>query len=73
MIFTNKRLIFVGNENVVSIPLPEILAAEFIGNQAKFKYAGMMNGESYTFSGNDDMNTELYYKGITKKGLTTGQ
>lgn len=66
MILTNQRFIFVGSTNVVAIPYAEVMSVDFSGNQARIKYVGMLDGESYTFTGPSNMETGLYYKGIIR-------
>jgi hypothetical protein len=68
MIFTNKRIIFIGN-NIISLPYNELLSTDFanISNGQKFtpKYQGMENGEFYNLNGKDSRDSNLYYEGIT--------
>lgn len=66
LILTNKRFIFVGNSNVISLSYPEIIATGFNGNRASIKYAGMLSGEYYEISGSSANDTQLYYNGITQ-------
>lgn len=66
IIFTNKRFIFLGNnDSVISLPYAEIIAAGFSGNQVKLKYTGMLSGEYYEVFGEGAKDIELYYAGIT--------
>jgi hypothetical protein len=68
LIFTNKRVMFLGN-NVFSLPYQNIVAAEFSGgyggNKLALKYQDMLNGEHFIVSGPNAKDSELYYKGIT--------
>lgn len=68
MIFTNKRLIFIGN-NVLYLPYNELLAVEFSnrsnGQSLIVKYQGMENGEYYDLTGIGSKDSSLYYQGIT--------
>jgi septum formation inhibitor MinC len=66
MILTNQRFIFVGNNNVISLPYSDIVATGFSGNTATIKYAGMLNGEHFEVFGPNAKDTQLYYNGITK-------
>jgi hypothetical protein len=66
MILTNKRFIFLGNDNVISLPYDEIIAASFSGNQATIKYAGMLNSEHYEIFGSEASDAQLYYNGVTQ-------
>lgn len=70
LVFTNKRVIFVGKE-AFSLPYSEVLAVgfssnSFLGsNKLELKYQGMKGGEYFAVSGSRAADTELYYKGIT--------
>lgn len=66
MILTNLRFIFIGNNNVISLPYSEIIAAGFNGNTATIKYAGMLNGEHFEVFGSTANDAQLYYNGITQ-------
>lgn len=66
VLLTSKRFMFVGNKNVVSVTYPEIVGLEFSGNQVIVKYAGMLDGERYTVNGQGEMETQLYFTGITQ-------
>lgn len=66
LILTNKRFIFLGNNNVISLTYPEIIATSFSGNNATIKYSGMLNSEHYVVHGPTATDTQLYYSGITQ-------
>ena len=66
LILTNKRFIFLGNNNVISLTYPEIIATSFSGNNATIKYNGMLNSEHYVVQGPTATDTQLYYNGITQ-------
>lgn len=66
LILTNKRFIFVGSNNVISLTYPEIIATSFNGNNATIKYNGMLNSEHFVIHGPTASDTPLYYKGITE-------
>lgn len=66
LILTNKRFIFVGNKNVISLTYPEIIASSFNDNKATIKYNGMLNGEYYAVYGPAANDTPLYFNGITE-------
>lgn len=66
LILTNKRFIFVGNNNVISLTYPEIIATSFSGNNATIKYNGMLNSEHFVVHGPTASDTQLYYNGITQ-------
>lgn len=66
LILTNKRFIFVGNNNVISLTYPEIIATSFNGNKATIKYNGMLNSEYFEVHGPTANDTQLYYSGITQ-------
>jgi hypothetical protein len=66
MILTNKRFIFIGNNNVISLTYPEIIATSFSGNNATIKYNGMLNSEHFVVNGPTASDTQLYYSGITQ-------
>lgn len=66
LILTNKRFIFVGNNNVISLTYPEIIATSFSGNNATIKYNGMLNSEHFVVHGPAASDTQLYYSGITQ-------
>jgi hypothetical protein len=75
IILTNKRFIFIGNNNVVSLTYPEIFATSFNGSKASIKYDGMLNSEYFEVLGPAANDTQLYYKGITEhivKSSTSG-
>lgn len=67
VVFTNKRFIFLGNnDSVISLPYSEIIAAGFSGNQVRLRYAGMLGGEYYEVFGDNAKDAKLYYTGITQ-------
>lgn len=66
LILTNKRFIFVGNNNVISLTYPEVIATSFSGNNVTIKYNGMLNSEHFVVFGPTANDTPLYYKGITE-------
>lgn len=66
MLLTNKRFIFIGNNNIISLTYPEIIATSFNGSKASIKYDGMLNSEYYEVHGPTANDTQLYYKGITE-------
>lgn len=66
MILTNKRFIFIGNNNIISLTYPEIIATSFNGSKASIKYDGMLNSEYFEVFGPTANDTPLYYKGITQ-------
>jgi hypothetical protein len=66
IILTNKRFIFMGNNNIISLPYVEVVAAGFSGKRANIKYAGMLNGEYFEVSGLAVKDAQLYYNGITQ-------
>ncbi len=66
IVLTNKRFIFVGNKNIVSLTYPEIIATSFNGSKASIKYDGMLNSEYYEVHGPTANDTQLYYEGITQ-------
>ena len=66
IILTNKRFIFVGNNNVISLTYPEIIASSFNDNKATIKYNGMLDGEYYAVYGPAANDTPLYFNGITE-------
>ncbi len=65
MILTNRRFIFIGNDNVISLPYNEIIAAGFNGNRVSLKYTGMLDGEYYEVNGEASKDAQLYFNGIT--------
>lgn len=73
LIFTNKRLVFLGNY-VFSLPYQNIVGAEFSGglggSKLALKYQEMLNGEHFILSGPNAKDSELYYKGITANLFT---
>lgn len=66
MLLTNKRFIFIGNNNIISLTYPEIIATSFNGSKASIKYDGMLNSEYFEVFGSTANDTPLYYKGITE-------
>ena len=66
MLLTNKRFIFIGNNNIISLTYPEIIATSFNGSKASIKYDGMLNSEYFEVFGPTANDTPLYYKGITQ-------
>ncbi len=66
LILTNMRFIFVGNNNVISLTYPEIIATSFSGNRATIKYNGMLNSEYFEVYGPTANDTQLFYRGITQ-------
>lgn len=67
VILTDRRFLFLGNNNlVISLPYANITASRFEGNVVVVKYAGMLNREYYEVFGENAKDTELYYKGITE-------
>lgn len=66
MLLTNKRFIFIGNNNIISLTYPEIIATSFNGSKASIKYDGMLNREYFEVFGPTANDTPLYYKGITQ-------
>ena len=73
LIFTNKRVMFLGN-NVFSLPYGDIVSAEFSGGyggqKLALKYQEMLNGEHFVVTGPNAKDSELYYKGITANLFT---
>jgi hypothetical protein len=71
LIFTNKRLIFIGGQNVVALPYSEIIATNINNGmndtQIEIKYSGMLNGEYYNAYGTAFEDTKLYYTAIQEK------
>lgn len=66
LLFTNKRVLFIGEKNVISIPYGEILSFTYNwAHEAVFKYPSMLNGEFYQMREKNRKDLELYYKGIT--------
>ena len=51
MLLTNKRFIFIGNNNIISLTYPEIIATSFNGSKASIKYDGMLNSEYFEVFG----------------------
>lgn len=74
LIFTNKRIVFVGN-NVLSLKYDQLIAVNFdktrTGTKLNLKYEGMLKGEHFIVGGEKAKDTELYFKGITEKLLLT--
>ncbi|CAN5160740.1 hypothetical protein BH09PAT3_BH09PAT3_7130 [soil metagenome] len=72
LIFTNKRIVFVGN-NVLSLTYDKLIAVNFdktmSGMKLNLKYEGMLKGEHFIVGGEKAKDTELYFKGITQKLL----
>lgn len=72
LIFTNKRIVFVGN-NVLSLKYDHLIAVNFDktkkGTKVNLKYEGMLKGEHFIVGGEKAKDTELYFKGITEKLL----
>lgn len=66
MLLTNKRFIFIGNNNIISLTYPEIIATSFNGSKASIKYNGMLNSEYFEVFGPTANDTPLYFKGITQ-------
>jgi len=66
MLLTNKRFIFIGNNNIISLTYPEIIATSFNGSKASIKYDGMLNSEYFEVFGPAANDTSLYYNGITQ-------
>lgn len=68
MIFTNKRVIFIGQSNVVSLPYNEIITAEFgsSGHTLTLKYPDMLRDEYYDLKDREAKDAKLYFEGITK-------
>jgi hypothetical protein len=64
MLFTNKQMIFLGNE-VVSIPYSEIYSIDFDFLAMYPKYQGMLKGECYSLGYEPDV--KFYYYGIMRK------
>lgn len=69
LIFTNKRIIFLG-DTVVSLPYQKLIAVSFGrtmgGKKLMVKYDDMLKNEHYILGGGQAKDTELYYKGITE-------
>lgn len=67
LIFTNRRIVFVG-AGVVSLPFAELIAVAFknglTGANVSMKYNGMMPNEHYLLSGAQAKDSELYYRSI---------
>ena len=72
LLFTNQRLLFVGQE-IVSIPYDELIGIKInntiTGAEIDAKYAGMLKGEQYFISGKEAKLSKLYYQTITEKFL----
>lgn len=64
LIFTNKRLLFLGNE-FWHLPYKELIFVEFKWNKFYLKYPEMKKGEYFIALGPYANDIELYYKGIT--------
>lgn len=73
LVFTNKRVIFHGNNNVKTLRYPEIISTNFSynGEVVIFRYEGMMDGEEYRLVDKDHKYSKNYYDGITQKLLST--
>jgi len=69
LIFTNRRFLFIGQNNVFALPYSELIAVEFSGKRASLKYNGMLNGEYYELIGFAATELQLYYSGITQNLL----
>lgn len=69
LVFTNMRMIFMGNKNIISLTYPEIVATGFSNMAATIKYAGMMDGEYYVLQGPQAGDAQHYYTGITTAKL----
>lgn len=66
LIFTNKRVLFVGSQ-LISIPYDSMPLVEFPSRKKiVINYHTMENGEYYEISGSNAKDTELYFNGITK-------
>jgi len=63
LLFTNKRILFVGKE-VVSVAYQDILAAEFNGAIMTIKYPSMIKNECYDIEKEPD--AALYFKGLMR-------
>lgn len=66
LVFTNKRIIFTGNDGSISIPYDQIAATSLSGNQFKVKYPDMLTDEFYEVFGSAAKDVQLYYNQITQ-------
>lgn len=70
IIFTNKRILFVGSE-VVNLPYDKMIAVSFSSNfggaMLNVKYEGMLKNEKYALRGDGAKEAELYYLGAKKR------
>jgi len=66
LVFTDKRVIFSGNNGITSIPYGEVTGASFSGNQVKLKYADMLTDEYYEVFGSEAKDVELYYNNLAQ-------
>lgn len=76
-LMTNKRLIFVGNAQVVSIRLEDAVEVKFdmsmSGRTLKIKYTEMLPGEYYVLSGKDTLIADLFYQGVRQMRASAAQ
>jgi hypothetical protein len=70
LVMTNKRFVFVGNNQIVSIRVEQAIDVKFsngiMGTAITIKHPEMMKNEHYVLSGQDAKIAELYYQGILK-------
>jgi len=69
LVLTNERFVFIGNNNVISLPYDEVIVANFNGNQVSIKYSGMLNDEHYDVFGLAANDAQLYYNAITQNKI----
>lgn len=69
LIFTNQRVLFVGNKEIISLPYNTLIDYKFgrglLGRTFEPRYEGMLSHESYVLSGPTAHEAELFYRGIT--------
>ena len=69
LIFTNQRILFVGNKEVLSISYDTLMSYEFgrnlLGRTFTPRYENMLPKEAFIISGPAAAEAELFYLGIT--------
>lgn len=70
LIFTNQRVLFVGNKEIISLPYDALIDYKFgrnlLGRTFEPRYEGMLSHESYVLSGPAAKEAPLFFEGIQR-------
>lgn len=70
LIFTNKRMLFVGNKEILSVDYDELIDTKFgrnlLGRTFSPRYQEMLPHETFVMSGPAAAEADIFYEGITQ-------